>query len=158
MSRPSGITGSRIDFAPPMILYELRHLFFTQLGHAAHSPKTLGMFTSSEHVRDAIAYYLTQPGFRDDPEAFSVRTRNVSGELSEDAVFEAGVYLHSEDYDYEYVVELGLYGDEHEADSRVREYCKSNPSLVHSGRVVVEEFVQKHWLNRREWAEGFLID
>ena len=92
-----------------MTVYELTHLFFRSGGEPVYSPKGLGLFASTESAEEAVRYYKTQPGFRDAPDAFSVRRRPVYGEVSGGMVFEALVYLHSADYEFEVSAELGLF-------------------------------------------------
>lgn len=65
-----------------MTVYELTHLFFRSGGEPVYSPKGLGLFASAESAEEAVRYYKTQPGFRDAPDAFSVRRRPVYGEVS----------------------------------------------------------------------------
>ncbi len=62
-----------------MTVYELTHLFFRSGGEPVYSPKGLGLFASTESAEEAVRYYKTQPGFRDAPDAFSVRRRPVYG-------------------------------------------------------------------------------
>ena len=95
-----------------MTVYELTHLFFRSGGEPVYSPKGLGLFASTESAEEAVRYYKTQPGFRDAPDAFSVRRRPVYGEVFGGTVFEALVYLHSADYEFEVSAELGLFGAE----------------------------------------------
>ena len=90
-----------------MTVYELTHLFFRSGGEPVYSPKGLGLFASTEIAEEAVRYYKTQPGFRDAPDAFSVQRRPVYGEVSGGMVFEALVYLHSADYEFEVSAELG---------------------------------------------------
>ena len=100
-----------------MTVYELTHLFFRSGGEPVYSPKGLGLFASAESAEEAVRYYKTQPGFRDAPDAFSVRRRPVYGEVSGGTVFEALVYLHSADYEFEVSAELGLFSAESDAES-----------------------------------------
>lgn len=141
-----------------MKVYELRHLFYQHRGEMVSSPKNLGLFYSYEKARDAIRYYITQPGFCDNTDAFSIRIREVLGEIADDTVYEGSAYLHSSEYEYEYVVELGVFGNEISADRKVSEYCGDNQVLMHSPKLVIEKCIQKTIIDKREWLEGFSVD
>lgn len=64
-----------------MTVYELTHLFFRSGGEPVYSPKGLGLFASTESAEEAVRYYKTQPGFRDAPDAFSVREGRCTGKF-----------------------------------------------------------------------------
>jgi hypothetical protein len=140
-----------------MDVYELTHLFFLHAGELEYSPKKLGLFYSSESVRQAIQYYRSKPGFQDNPEAFSIRIRSVSGSVTADMVYEAVVYLHSEDYDFETEIQLGLYGDETMAQYILAQYCKDNDPLVSFNDLIAEKIVRKYIIEIKEWLDGFVI-
>ena len=141
-----------------MRVYELSHLFYQHRGEIVSSPKDLGLFYSYENASDAIRYYITQPGFCDNTDAFSIRAREVLGEIANDTVYEGSVYLHSSDYEYEFVAELGIFGDEISANRVVSEYCRDNQVLMHSPKLVVEKCVIKTSIEKREWLEGFSVE
>jgi len=140
-----------------MIIYELTHLFYQHAGEFVNSPKNLGLYYSYENIRHAIHYYTTLPGFCDCPEAFSIRERIVHGDVVDGIVFEAIVYLHSEDYEFENSIELGLYGDERIAQNKVIRFCEENRSLTSIPKLIIEKIVNKCFVEKREWSEGFSI-
>ena len=113
-----------------MTVYELTHLFFRSGGEPVYSPKGLGLFASTESAEEAVRYYKTQPGFRDAPDAFSVRRRPVYGEV---------------------------FGAESDAESAVAQYCTENTALVHARGIIAEEIVNRCPVGRRNWAEGFTV-
>ncbi len=141
-----------------MIVYELTHLFYRWGGQIIHSPKGLGYYTSEAAARDAIAYYCTCPGFCDNPDAFSLRALPVTGEAEGNRVFEVLVYLHTQDYAWETSVELGLYGEEQQAQARLREYASRNGLLLQGRDLICEKIVNKCVLDRRDWPEGFAVE
>ena len=88
----------------------MTHLFYRFKDEPIYSPKGLGLYYSLESVRKAVEYFNTQPGFCDNQDAYSVRARDVVGDIANDFVFEVLVHIHSEDYEFETAIELGLYG------------------------------------------------
>ena len=140
-----------------MAVYELTHLFFRDADGLVYSPKNLGLYYSYESVKQAIQYYSTQPGFCENLDAFSARERNVLGNIVHDTVFEVLVYLHSENFEFETEIELGLYGDEDTAQNKLNVYCRDNIQLLDAKKLVAERIVNKCIIERKEWPDGFSI-
>lgn len=140
-----------------MVVYELTHIFFRYADGLIYSPKNLGLYYSDESVRQAVQYYSTQPGFCENQDAFSARERNVLGNIVDDTIFEVLVYLHSENYEFETEIDLGLYGDEVTARNKLNKYCKDNAPLVNTQDLIFEKIVNKCIVGRKEWSEGFSI-
>ena len=140
-----------------MEIYELTHVFFRYAGKVVHSPKSLGFFYSCYNAKQAVQYYSTQPGFRENKDAFSIKARQVTGKIVNDTIFEVVVYLHTEDYDFEVEIELGLYGDEITAQSKLHRYCYDNLPLLSIPNLVVEKIVNRCVVEKKEWIEGFSI-
>lgn len=140
-----------------MVVYELTHIFFRYADELIYSPKSLGLYYSYESIRKAVQFYSTQPGFRNNQDAFSARERNVSGNIVDNTVFEVLIYLHSEDYEFEAEIELGLYGDEATAQNKLNKYCSDNVSLINAEKIVVEKIVNKYIIEMKEWSEGFSV-
>lgn len=141
-----------------MVIYELTHLFFRDANELIYSPKGLGLFYSYESVKQAIQYFDTQPGFCDNQDAFSIRERNVLGCIIDDEVFESSIYLHSQNYEFEVEIELGLFGDEISARNKLAKYCTENTSLANAQGLIVEKILNKCIVERREWTEGFVSE
>lgn len=141
-----------------MIVYELTHLFYYHSDELFYSPKKLGFFSSYESTKQAIQFFLTLPGFQENSDAFSVRTRYVTGNVVDNAFFEVIIYLHTENYSFESEVELGLYSDRDSAQNELVKYCNENKSLINSGKFVVERIINNCFLEKKEWAEGFTIE
>ena len=140
-----------------IVIFELTHIYTKYEGQLIYSPKILGYFSSYESAQQAIRSYKTKPGFCDAPEAFSIRQRYVSGEISDDVVFETIIYLHSEDYEFEAEIDLGVYGSEYAAQEKLVSYCSYNYSLVNTSHIAVEKIVNKCVIGRKEWIEGFSV-
>ena len=140
-----------------MIIYELTHIFRREQNDFISMPKALGMYSSTTTVAQGIKHYKTQPGFCDNQEAFSVRQRSIDGTVINQTFFEAIVYYHSADYEFEYDIELGLYGSEEMAQKAIATYCKENVSLINTPDLVVEKIVNKCIIDRRLWEEGFFV-
>lgn len=140
-----------------MIVYELVHCFHRVNGHMVLNPLALGLYSSINSVQQAIQYYISKPGFHDNPEAFSVRQRNVQGLVEGLEIFETIVYFHTNDYEYEYTVELGLFGKEALAHDALSTFVQENIPLFNVQDLVVEKIINCCILDRREWSEGFSI-
>ena len=140
-----------------MLVFELSHLFFRSDGELIYSPKNLGLFYSYENAQKAIQYYCIQPGFRENTDAFSIQRKEVLGDITNDTIFEVIIYLHSNHYEFEVEIELGLYGDKNTAQTILSEYCNENVALLSIKNLVVERIINKCLIDRKQWSEGFLI-
>lgn len=140
-----------------MVVYELTHLFFRDTDGLVYSPKNLGLYYSYESIKQAVQYFSTKPGFCENQDAFSVRERNVLGNIVHDTVFEVFVYLHSENFEFETEIELGLYSDEVIAQNKLNMYCQDNAPLGNIQDLIFEKIVNKCIVERKEWSEGFSI-
>lgn len=141
-----------------MVVYELTHLFCRHADELLASAKSLGFYPSFECVKQAIEYYSLQPGFCDNQEFFSAKERRVNG-IENDAtlleVLEVIVYIHSEDYEIETEIELGLFGVESAAQAALIKYCSENSTLLSAQNLIVEKIVNRRKIGKREWTEGF---
>ena len=140
-----------------MNVYELTHIFFRYEEETVSCPKKLGMFDSAENAKEAIRFFKSQPGFCDNKEAFSIRCRPVFGTVENLTVYEALVYYHTEDYEFEHGVELGLFGDRAAAEEAVSAYCEDNASLINARGIEAEKIVNARAIGKKEWVEGFDI-
>lgn len=140
-----------------MIVYELTHIFIRDNGELVNSVKKLGLFYSYECAQNAVQYYITLPGFCENQDAFSIQERNVAENFIDDTIYEAIVYLHSKDYEFETEIWLGLYADELTAQDEVFKYCRDNSFLVNAKDIITERIVDKCIVGRKEWSEGFSI-
>lgn len=140
-----------------MFVYELTHLVFQYADEFVYSPKKLGFFSSYESAKQAIAGCTALPGFRENPDTFSIRERAVTGDIANDIVFEVLVYIHSEDYEMEAEIELGLYGNEVSAQRSLNTYCDRNAELTNKQNLISEKIINRYVIGRRDWAEGFSI-
>lgn len=138
-----------------MIVYELIHVFYYDMGDMVLSPKGLGFFETYASARDAIAEYKEKPGFCTNKKGFSLRSRVVEGELQDKTFYEVLVYVHTEDYEFEFEVELGLYGEETLAQKALSEYCLENHEFLTGHQFVVEKIINKCRIGRKEWVDGY---
>lgn len=141
-----------------MVVYEITHLFYRFEDEPLYSPKSLGLYYSLESVRKAVEYFNTQPGFCDNQNAYSVRARDVMGNIANDIVFEVLVHIHSEDYEFETEIELGLYGDEFTAQNELDRYCRDNEKLLDVQDLVFEKIINKCVMERKYWEWGFTVE
>lgn len=140
-----------------MVVYELTHLFFRDTDGLVYSPKNLGLYYSPQNVKQAVQYYSTRSGFYENQDAFSIRERNVLGNIIHDTIYEVLVYLHSENFEFETEIELGLYGNEVTAQNKLDIYCQENIALGNVPGLIFEKIVNKRIVNRKEWSEGFSV-
>lgn len=140
-----------------MVVYELTHMFFRYSNELVYSPKKLGLYYSFESIKQAVKYYSTKPGFCENQDFFSAREKIVLGKIIDGTVYEAIIYLHSEDYEFETEIELGLYGDEVAAQNKLIKYCNENNLLVNTQNLILEKIVNKCLVERKEWPEGFSV-
>ncbi len=143
-----------------MNVFELSHLYYLFEDTPCYSPKGLGLYTTEEHLHQAIAYYQKQPGFCDAPNGFLVKRRTVTGEVTADCVYEALVYAHTEDYcDFEYDHSIGLFADCDAAEKELKVFCEDNALFINNRSLVIEKMVVKCNLNLMDqWSEGFAVE
>ena len=138
-----------------MIVHQLTHFFHRVKGHLVFEPLVLGFYSSVDNVQKAVQYYISKPGFCDNTKAFSVRQLEVKGAFEGPGIFEVIVYFHTDDYEYEYTVELGLFGNEALAYEALTIFVHENRHLFDIEDLIVEKIVNYCILDQREWAEGF---
>ena len=141
-----------------MIIYELNHYFEYLNSEIVLSAKHLGYFVSYEEVENAIQFYRKSPGFCDNPNSFIIRRRYIQGDFKDNIIYEAIVYIHSEDYEIETEVELGLFGDFEAANDSLNNFRNDNNISLFVEGLSVEEISNKCILGKYEWQEGFMID
>ena len=140
-----------------MVVFELTHIFHYEGSVLFIEPISLGFFASEQKIQEAIAYYLTKPGFSENPNAFSVRQRTVEGCIHEPFLYEAMVYIHTEDYEEECNFELGLFSNIATAQKAVEVYTHNNKHLCLPCNVIVERIINRREINKKEWIEGFSV-
>ena len=140
-----------------MIVYELTHLFHRINGSIVLEPISLGLFSSLDRIKEAMQYYFSKPGFCDNPEGFSIRQREVNGTIANFEIFEAIAYFHTDDYEYEYSSELGLWGKEALSTEAMDLFVQNNRHLFNIQDLIAEKIVNRRILDKNEWAEGFSI-
>ena len=138
-----------------MTVYELEHLFVSEGGIFYFDPKGLGTYSTYENALEAIESYKKVPGFEANPNGFSVRERQVMGVIEPNILYEVLAYFHTEDFECEATVELGLYGSKQEAQKTLSQYCKRNSGLLGIDGMIAEKIINKVILDKMEWAEGF---
>lgn len=141
-----------------MIVYELMHLFHYENDLLFVAPISLGFYSSLASAQDAISYYLTLPGFAQNPHSFLTKQRTVATSLCVTELYEALIYYHTKDYEGEYSVELGLYTDESTAQEAILLYNQNNKQFICPAQLYKEEIINKCILDKKEWSEGFAID
>ncbi|MBE6038744.1 MAG: hypothetical protein E7218_06015 [Anaerofustis stercorihominis] len=140
-----------------MIVYELRHIYFVHKDEYVDSCRNLGIFSSSESVHEAIQYYNDRLGFCDNQKAYSIRRREVIGQVTDNIVYEALINPHTEDYEYDYGVELGLFGSESDAKAAINVYVQDNIDFMSDGDVMRDCIVNRCMIDRTYCAEGFTV-
>ena len=141
-----------------MVVYELTHMFYYQTGDFVLSPKHLGFFESYAKTRAVVEEYKETPGFCENTKGFSLRRRVVEGDIRDKIIYEVLVHVYSQDSDFEFEVELGLYGEETLAKKTLDIYCAENQELLGSHQFVVEKIINRCIINKKEWIDGFSFD
>ena len=141
-----------------MNIYELRHLFYKSDCGLCQSELKLGFFDSMEEVHNALKHYNTQPGFLENPNAYIVRIRKLDGLLDIDEFFEAIMYVYSENYEIESIIDVGLYFDKKDAELALDYHNSLNVVLNANKELNVEYIVNRHKINQLEWREGFTVN
>ena len=77
------------------------------------------------------------------------------GVIEPNILYEVLAYFHTEDFECEATVELGLYGSKQEAQKTLSQYCKRNSGLLGLDGMIAEKIINKVILDKMEWAEGF---
>ena len=134
--------------------YRLDHLLYRSGEDIILSAKCLGFYRSLENARDAIRYYNKCPGFCDNKDGYSVTAYDITG-CADDFVYETMVYIHTVDYEMEYTVDLGIYGDREKAQTALSEYCDHNKMIFQIEGLVTEKIINRYVIDHKEWAEGF---
>lgn len=140
-----------------MFVYELTHIHANTGNGDTYDQKGLGLYTNYSSVCEAIDFFKTLPGFRDYPEGFILRRREVFGVYA-GVAYEAIVCFYTEDYEVEYSLELGLFGREQDAQKAIDVFCSENASLFREGLGKAETILNCCVLNRREWSDGYDYD
>ena len=142
-----------------MIVYVLTHLFYKEYdGNFVYSPKTLGYFISYENVVDAIKRYKKLPGFYENPDAFCTTQVAVAGNIEERGIiYEAMINVHSDDYEFDCGIDLGLWGNRKDAEMSVSVFCKENESFMTMKNPVPEIIINRCFVDNMYWSEGFDI-
>lgn len=138
-----------------MYVYNLTHNFFPVDSEEVYSIKDLGHCSDKRSCSEAIKYYITRPGFCDNVSGFTIRRREVAGEVKNNTFYEAMVYVHTEDYEYEHDIPLGLFAEKNDTDEAVEMFCADNEDYLANPHFVVEKIVNKCVLNKRHWESGF---
>lgn len=142
-----------------MIVYELMHVYYLWENEPCGGCRELGFFSDLGRAKQAIDFYKSVVGYKDAPNAFTIRRRCVEetndccGEL-----FEATVYAHDMDYEYEHDVELGLYSSREEAQRALKVFCAENQLLFEDSHLVIEEIVDRYIIDKRYCTEGFTVE
>lgn len=140
-----------------MTVYELMHIFHPYENSVLIEPINLGLYTSYNSIQEAIQFYKKVPGFCNCQNAFSIRHREVTGAIKHNTIFEVIIYFHTENYESEYHIELGIFGNENDAHAALETYCRENCALNGYDEIVIEKIVNRCILDEREWIEGFIV-
>ena len=123
-----------------MIVYELIHTYYAYEDDFFYSLRSLGFYTDIDKAKEAQAYLVTKPGYVEAPYGFIIRQRKVIGEITDDVIYEAMMYAHTEDFeDYEYTEELGLFAEREEAFRVLQEFKGNNECFWLNNFLQIEE-------------------
>ena len=143
-----------------MVVFELLHTYYIHKGMLFYSNKKLGYYSDAANLKEAISFYSKLPGFRDAPNGFIVKQQKILGSVANNCFYEAYIYAHTEDFeDYEYQVELGLFGDKHSAQNAVDMFCADNTLFLDNPLLKIEQLVEKYKINEHYgWIDGFIVE
>lgn len=142
-----------------MIVYELTHTYYLFKDDIYYSPRLLGFFESKNDIEKLIELYKIKPGFCDAPNGFTVRRREIEGNIDNNTFFEAIVYAHTYGYEnYEYTVELGLFACKSAANNALTIFRNDNECFFRNTTMEIEEIVNICQINRRYCEEGFVVE
>lgn len=138
-----------------MKVYKLMHILYRWKDEVVVSPKDLGFYRSLKNAQDAIAYYNTCLGFRDNKDGYSITCHDIIGDVFDDTFYEVMAHFHDPDYDTEHTEYLGLFGDYNKAESVLAEYCNNNKSIFQIDGLDAEKIIGKCIIDKKYWEEGF---
>jgi len=138
-----------------MFVYELNHNFYTVEGEEVYSVRDLGHYSDKKICREAIKYYITRPGFCNNVNGFTITRREVVGAVKNNTFYEAMVYVHTEDYEYEHDIRLGLFAEKYDAEETVEIFCSDNTEYLGNPHFIVEKIVNKCELDKMYLEAGF---
>ena len=144
------------------ILYKLehKHLIKTNLEirEKVYDTKVLGFFSSEEHCKNMIMYYLQQPGFKDFPNGFVIEQigANIDVFSDSDDAFDSSVFYLSHEYydgEFDYISNLGYYSSYSLAQKKQSEY-QLEPEYANC----LDGFcIDEYEIDKAEWTEGFFV-
>ena len=140
-----------------MKIYELTHICFEYKGESVLNELELGFYSDIDTALSAKSYYLSLPGFGENEHGFLIKPRVVNGNVSNDEIFNAYLYIHTQDLEFEYVVPAGLFSCEDDADAAVQEIFNCNS--FDGGKFEVEMIIERCILNEMpgDFYDGFKI-
>jgi hypothetical protein len=105
------------------------------------------------------ARIVLQRFFENAPNGFTVRRREIEGNIDNNTFFEAIVYAHTYGYEnYEYTVELGLFACKSAANNALTIFRNDNECFFRNTTMEIEEVVNFCQINRRYCEEGFVVE
>lgn len=142
-----------------MIVFELVHSYYVYENVEVYSLKSLGFFTDIDIAKQAVVFYVQKPGYCDTPYGFVIRPREVVGDIKQGKLYESMVYAHDSSYEnYEYTIELGLFGDQKGAENAIQQFRVVNELFYRNSDIEIEEIVNKLNLNQKYNTEGFDVE
>ena len=95
-----------------MVFYEVIHL------NEFLDEKNIGYFSSLEAAEKAVAQRSAEPGFKDFPGQFLTVKREIpsNGDGEKVEIYEAYIYYHSSELEYEFTHRIGFFTDLSSAD------------------------------------------
>ena len=139
-----------------MVIYRLMHSYAgTETIYGDEF--ALGCYSDLDIIKKTIDIYRTIEGFSQFPNGFYVFEYTVNGEsdCGNEFVYVAEVYIHDEDYDFERVNCLGVFGNNADAEQCISNFQNQNEGFINSTDLVVECTAEKYKIDEMGWKEGF---
>ncbi|MGM9681156.1 MAG: hypothetical protein ACI3XR_06585 [Eubacteriales bacterium] len=141
-----------------MIVYRLEHIHDKD-DYCDVDKKDLGLYSSPEKVKDAIAFYRNLPGFRDYPNGFIVTEHDLKCEQLPERVYELYLIVHDEDYDYEYGDTVSIHATLEEAIDAKKRFLMLNEDVICKCDLIKEIDITSGLMDTTfgNWTYGFVV-
>ena len=116
--------------------------------------KLLGYFSIVALAEEAKQNYLTLPGFPLYPNGFAIIPTEVKGERRSPIVWRATAEVRDAEYDFDTVIDIGVYWQKELAEAAMEEFCRINTNFG-KDELIVEYEIESFQLDECLWTEGF---
>ena len=143
-----------------MTLYRLIHIHDID-DYIVPDIKSLGYYTNIENIEDAIAFFVTLPGFCDYPHGFIVSEHELSYFRKNNPlhVYELCFSVHDKNWDYEYENILSIHSTLKSALLSKKKFKEMNKkdNTIFNSTLIKQIWINDVIVDRKSifWSEGF---